>query len=180
MAKKKAESEIDKNQYEAMFLLPAGATAEMDKSLGAVKGIIERHGGDVVVLKKWDERKLAYELRGQKRGLYVIAYFNAPGTAVSAIERDVNLSEDILRVMVTDAEHMNKDEMAAVEPQPIVPKEDRAPWDRPGFNDDGRRPRRDDRDRDRDRGPREGDRAPREGDRAPREEKPEAAAASKE
>jgi small subunit ribosomal protein S6 len=175
MAKKKTETEVEKNQYEAMFLLPAGATAEMDKSLAAVKGIIERHAGDVVVLKKWDERKLAYEIKAQKRGLYIIAYFNAPAAAVSAIERDVNLSEDILRVMVTDAEHMNKDEMAAVEPQPIVPKEDRAPWDRPGFNDDGRRPRRDDRDRDR--GDR--DRAPRD-DRAPREEKPEAAASAKE
>src|SRR5438034_11084225 len=93
MAKKKAEAEVTKNQYEAMFLLPAGATVEMDKSLAAVKGIVERHGGDVVVLKKWDERKLAYEIKAQKRGLYIIAYFNAPAAAVSAIERDVNLSE---------------------------------------------------------------------------------------
>src|SRR5213083_323518 len=137
MAKKKAETETTKNQYEAMFLLPAGASAEMEKSQGLVKGIIERHGGEVIVLKKWDERKLAYEIGQQKRGLYILAYFNAPGTAVGAIERDVNLSEDILRVMVTDAEHLNKDEMSAVEPQPIQPKEDRAPWDRPGFNDDG-------------------------------------------
>ena len=167
MAKKKAEAELTQNQYEAMFLLPAGATAEMEKSLAMVKGIVERHGGEVIVLKKWDERKLAYEIRTQKRGVYVLVYFNAPPTAVSAIERDVNLSEDILRVMVTDAEHLNKDEMAAVEPQPIVPKEDRAPWDRPGFNDDGRRPRRDDRPR--------GDR-----DRAGREEKPEAAGAMRE
>src|SRR5438552_18970807 len=167
MAKKKADADVTKNQYEAMCLRPAGATAEMEKSLAAVRGIIERHGGEVIVLKKGDERKLAYQIRAQKRGLYVLAYFNAPPTAVSSIERDVNLSEDILRVMVTDAEHLNKDEMAAVEPQPIVPKEDRAPWDRPGFNDDGRRPRRDDRER--------GDR-----DRAPREEKPEAASAARE
>ena len=99
MAKKKADADVTKNQYEAMFLLPAGATAEMEKSLAAVRGIIERHVGEVIVLKKWDERKLAYEIRAQKRGLYVIAYFTAPPTAVSAIERDVNLSEDILRVM---------------------------------------------------------------------------------
>ena len=163
MAKKKAEAVVTKNPYEAMFLLPAGATVEMEKSLAMVKGIIERHEGEILVLKKWDERKLSYEIKSQKRGLYLLAYFNAPGTAVGAIERDVNLSEDVLRVMVTDAEHLNKDEMAAVEPQVIIPKEDRAPWDRPGFNDDGRRPRRDDRDR----------------DRGPRDEKPEAAGAAK-
>jgi len=173
MAKKRAEAEVQKNQYEAMFLLPAGATAEMEKSLNRVKGVIERHEGEILVMQKWDQPKLAYEIGAQKRGLYVITYFKAPGNAVTAIERDVNLSEDILRVMVTDAEHLNKDEMAAVEPQPIVPKEDRAPWDRPGFNDDGRRPRRDDRPRD----DRPRDDRPRE-DRAPRgEEKPEAAGA---
>ena len=56
---------------------------------------------------------------------------------VSAIERDVNLSEDVLRVMVTQAEHLNQDEMNAVEPQPII-KEERPSWERP----DDRGPRR--------------------------------------
>ena len=36
------------------------------------------------MIKKWDERKLAYEVNGQKRGTYVIAYFTAPGDAVGA------------------------------------------------------------------------------------------------
>ena len=87
-----------------------------------------------------------YEINNQKRGLYIIAFFTAPGIAVTAIERDVNLSEEILRVLVTHADHLNETEMDAVEPQPIQPREERAPWDRPGFNStDDRRPRRDDR-----------------------------------
>jgi small subunit ribosomal protein S6 len=135
----------DNKTYEAMFLFPAGATAEQEKSINMVRGIIERHQGKILVIKKWDERKLAYELAGQKRGLYIIAYFTAPGAAVTAIERDVNLSEDILRVLVTHADHLNETEMNAVEPQPIQPREERQPWDRP-YGDD-RRPsfRRDDR-----------------------------------
>jgi small subunit ribosomal protein S6 len=135
--------------YEAMFLLPAGASAEMEKSLALVRGIIERHKGQILVIKKWDERKLAYELRGNKRGLYILAYFTAPGGAIAGIERDVNLSEEVLRVLVTHADHLNETEMAAVEPQPIQPREERQPWDRPyGFSEDmGSRPprRRDDR-----------------------------------
>jgi small subunit ribosomal protein S6 len=151
MAKKKAaETETVLNQYEAMFLFPASAATEVDASIKNVTGIIERHGGKIIVVKKWDERKLAYEMKKQKRGLYVIAYFNAPGTAVTAIERDVNLSEDILRVLVTDAAHLNTDEMNKVEPQPIQPREERS-WDRPpmGMGEDfgGRRPRGDRSDR---------------------------------
>jgi small subunit ribosomal protein S6 len=148
------------NQYEAMFLFGSAFAGEVEKAVGISRGIIERHGGQVLVAKKWDERKLAYEIGGQKRGLYVITYFTAPGTAVGGIERDVNLSEDVLRVMVTDAAHLNADEMAAVEPQPIQPREERAPWDRP---------ERDDR-----RGGggyRGGDRGDRGGDRGPRPER---------
>ena len=165
MAKKAAEKVEKVNQYEGMFLLGSGAAAEVDGSINTVRGIIERHGGKILTIKKWDERKLAYEMKKQKRGLYIIAYFTAPSNAVSAIERDVNLSEDVLRVMVTDAEHLNQDEMNAVEPQPII-KEERPSWERP----DDRGPRRDFG------GPRCDDRR----DEAPREPRGEAAPAAKE
>jgi small subunit ribosomal protein S6 len=130
----------ENKMYEAMFLLPAGASAELEKSMTLVRGIIERHEGKIAVIKKWDERKLAYEMRGHKRGLYIITFFTAPGGAVGAIERDVNLSEEVLRVLVTHADHLNETEMAAVEPQPIQPREERAPWDRPYGFDEPRRP----------------------------------------
>jgi small subunit ribosomal protein S6 len=132
-----AEKTIKENKYEGMFLLGAAATADVEKSTTMVRGIIERHGGKLLVLKKWDERKLTYEIKGQKRGLYIISYFTAPGAAVASIERDVNLSEDVLRVLITDAEHLNQAEMDAVEPQPIQPREERAPWDRPYENAGG-------------------------------------------
>jgi small subunit ribosomal protein S6 len=90
------------NVYEAMFLLGPGNAAEPQAGLDLCRGFIERHGGKIKVLKKWDERKLAYEVNGQKRGTYVIAYFTAPGTAVGPLERDVKLSEDVLRVLVTN------------------------------------------------------------------------------
>ncbi len=63
------------------------------------------------------------------------------------MERDVKLSEEILRVLVTKADHLNEKEMAAVEPQPIIREErpERPSWDRPPIGDMGG---------DRDRGPR--------------------------
>jgi small subunit ribosomal protein S6 len=127
------------NTYEAMFLFPAGAAVDTEAAINTARGIIERHGGQIIVIKKWDERRLAYEIAKQKRGLYIIAYYRGPGSSVSAIDRDVNLSEEILRVMITDASHLNEEEMAAVEPQPVekervreergdrAPREERAP-----------------------------------------------------
>ena len=130
------------NQYEAMFLMGPTAAQDLDGAMTLCRSMIERHAGQVMVIKKWDERKLAYELEGQKRGTYIIAYFRAPGNAVTAIERDVKLNEQVLRVMITKADHLNQQEMEAVEPQRIEPREERNPWDRPSWND---RPPRDDR-----------------------------------
>ena len=129
------------NQYEAMFLFPPTGTMELQGSLDFAKQIIERHGGQIIVLKKWDERKLCYEIGGQKRGLYIIAYFRAPGEAVAHIERDAKLSEQVLRVMVMRAAHLNETEMNAVEPQPIAPpREERPSWE---MDSRPRRPRHD-------------------------------------
>jgi ribosomal protein S6 len=127
-----AKKVVEGNQYEGMFLLGASFATDVDGAIKLVRGIVERHEGKVLVIKKWDERKLAYELEGQKRGLYIICFFTAPSASVAPIERDVNLSEQILRVLITHADHLNTDEMTAVEPQPIQPREERPnPWDRP-------------------------------------------------
>ena len=144
--KKAAVAKVEKvattNQYEAMFLFPPPGVVDLDGMIKNAQGIIERHGGKVLLIKKWDERKLYYEVKKQKRGTYIIAYYSGPGASVAAIERDVTLSEDVLRVLITDANHLTQKEMEAVEPQPIQPREERAPWDRPDFN---RPQRRDDR-----------------------------------
>ncbi len=140
------------NTYEGMFLL-GSAGADGEKAVGMVRTLVEKHGGQILVIKKWDERKLAFEIGKAKRGTYVIAYYKAPTTAIAPLERDVKLSEDILRVLNTRAEFMSADEMNAVEPQPIAPPPERNPWDRPegggGFGGDRgprgpRGPRRDD------------------------------------
>lgn len=127
-----AKSTPKTRKYEAMFLLGSNFTADVDGAVKLVRSTIEKHGGNVLVAKKWDERKLAYEIGKQKRGLYIISYFEAPGSAVAPLERDVKLSEDFTRVLVTAADHLELSEMESVEPQPIAPPQpERNPWDMP-------------------------------------------------
>jgi small subunit ribosomal protein S6 len=120
-----AKKQNSTNQYEAMFLLGPIAQAEPETALGLCRKVIESHGGAIIVLKKWDERKLCFEVGGQKRGTYIISYFRAPGGALVAMERDVKLSEEILRAIFLKADHMSEKEMNAVEPQPIQIREER-------------------------------------------------------
>lgn len=117
-------------KYEAMFLMGPQHTSDVEGSIKLVRGVIEKHGGRVLVAKKWDERKLAYEIGKAKRGLYIISFFEAQGSAIAPLERDVKLSEDFLRVLVLSADHLSLDEMEAVEPQPIAPPQpDRGGYD---------------------------------------------------
>ena len=115
------------NQYEAMFLFPPTGSMDLQGCLDFAKQMIERHGGQIIVLKKWDERKLCYEIGGQKRGLYIIAYFRAPGEGITHLERDAKLSEQVLRIMVQRADHLNEVEMPPSSPNPSPRRGKNAP-----------------------------------------------------
>ena len=55
------------SQYEAMFLL--GTVAGSAEDVTAMpRQIIERHGGQIILIKKWDERKLSYEIAPSSPG----------------------------------------------------------------------------------------------------------------
>lgn len=89
------------NKYEGMFLVDARQFPKgNDEALEFVKNMIVKHGGSVIESGKWDERRLAYEIKKQRRGLYLLFYFEAPNKGVGEIERDCQLSEAVLRVLI--------------------------------------------------------------------------------
>jgi small subunit ribosomal protein S6 len=94
-------SEVKKNLYEAMFLLPnSRVNAENGSGTAIVNALLEKHHGKPVKVDLWDERKLAYPVKDQKRATYILAHFEAPTDAVQKLMHDVNISEDILRALV--------------------------------------------------------------------------------
>jgi small subunit ribosomal protein S6 len=85
-------------EYEAMFLLDnEAATADFDGVAGQVDAILGKHGAEIVHKEKWDERKLAYEIKGHRRATYYLVYFRAPTSALRDIDGDMHLSEVVLR-----------------------------------------------------------------------------------
>jgi small subunit ribosomal protein S6 len=84
-----------------MFLLDtskvAGDVAAADK---AIRAILERNNAEVLVSRPWDERRLAYPIGTQKKGLYYLTYFSAEGKSLTGIEHDCKLNEMIMRQLV--------------------------------------------------------------------------------
>jgi small subunit ribosomal protein S6 len=89
------------NVYECMFLLDttkvAGDVPAADKQLRA---LLEKNHSEVLVSRPWDERRLAYPIKNQKKGLYYLTYFKSEGKNLPNIEHDCALSELILRMMI--------------------------------------------------------------------------------
>jgi ribosomal protein S6 len=94
-----------------MFLMDnRQANRDWDGSLEQMKGLLTKHGAEIVRCDKWGERKLAYEIDGRRRATYVVVYFNADGDAVGRMYRECELSELILRVMVVKIKTLPSEE----------------------------------------------------------------------
>ena len=91
--------------YEGMFLVDsAQAAADWDGTLSVISNILQRAEAEVVSMRKWQERKLAYEIDHKTRGTYILCYFKAEGARIAGIEKDVLLSEKVMRVLVLGTE----------------------------------------------------------------------------
>jgi small subunit ribosomal protein S6 len=101
--------------YEAMFLIGQAAAADLAGVIEHIKEIMARGHAEIIAMRKWDERRLAYEIKKQKRGLYILCYFKAANTDLPHIERDCNLSEKVLRALILRCDHLTMDEMAAAD-----------------------------------------------------------------
>lgn len=97
--------ETAKRLYEAMFLVDSGqAASEWDSIIGLIESILKKADAEVVCLRKWSDRKLAYEIGHKGRGTYILCYFKADGRKITGIERDIRLSERIVRSLILIAE----------------------------------------------------------------------------
>lgn len=105
------------NGYEFMFILdPTLDSAASLAVVERVEGIVKGQGGQIVSLKAWERRRLAYPVGGRHEGLYMLCYFDAPPEAIGGIESRVRLAEGVLRFIVlrTDKETREADQAAEV------------------------------------------------------------------
>jgi small subunit ribosomal protein S6 len=156
-----------------MFLFDSAVASDWATMEREVKRLLDRIQATLLVCVKFDERKLAFEIRHRKRGTYVLAYFDAAPEKISELDRDARLSDLLLRHVVIRPENLTEERLAQLRAHPaetplspLQSSERRSDDERGDRGDRGGRGRRD---RDRDRG-REGE--------APAEEPAEAVEAT--
>jgi len=153
--------------YENVFLVRQDVASTQVEALAETYAtLIKDNGGSVTKKEFWGLRGLAFRIRKNRKGHFVLMNLDAPPAAVVELERNMRLNEDVLRYITVRVEALEEG------PSPMMQKRD----DRDDRGPRGDRPRRDGRrgfggggyeggGGDRDRGP-GADAPPVEGDRA--------------
>jgi small subunit ribosomal protein S6 len=101
-----------KRSYESMFLLASEKT-DFEAASEPIRNVLARNEAEVLLLKAWDERRLTYGIRGHKRGLYALAFFQVDPSRVVEIEHDCRLDERFLRVLIIRRDRLTAEEIEA-------------------------------------------------------------------
>jgi small subunit ribosomal protein S6 len=84
--------------YEGLFILDANKFArERDNLAREVEGLVEAVDGELLVSRLWEERRLAYPLKGQRKGAYWLMYFRMPTLRLTELTRACEINDSILR-----------------------------------------------------------------------------------
>jgi small subunit ribosomal protein S6 len=86
------------NKYEALYIVASTLTdPEVQVIADKFKEAVEKNGGTVESAKKWDKRRLAYEIDGHREGNYIIMLFEAETSVPQELSRLMRISDDVIR-----------------------------------------------------------------------------------
>ena len=89
------------NVYEGLFIFDANKFSRDRETLPqAVEEMITSEGGEVLVSRLWEERRLAYAIRGQRKGAYWLIYFRTQSDKITPLNRSCELHDSVLRHLV--------------------------------------------------------------------------------
>ena len=95
--------------YEHMLIARQDISAQQVDALAThLRTIVESEGGKVEKQEYWGLRGLAYRIKKNRKGHYVLLNINAPSNAVVELERQLKINEDVLRYLTVRVEQFEQ------------------------------------------------------------------------
>ncbi len=96
--------------YENVFIVRQDVSAQQVEDLTTrFTGLIVDGGGEVTRNEYWGLRALAYKIKKNRKGHYVLLHIDAPTGAVKEMERNMNLNEDVMRFMTIRVDELDEE-----------------------------------------------------------------------
>lgn len=91
--------------YESLFIIrPSIPDEESNALIDKMKGVAERAGAQFIKHENWGKKKLAYEVRRERKGTYAYFYFKAPNNTVGELEHAYRLEDNIIKFLTVHLE----------------------------------------------------------------------------
>ncbi len=88
------------NVYEGMYILDSNRySRDVAGVSGQISEMVEKLGGEILASRLWEERRLAYPIDGHRKGTYWLTYFKLDSNQLTALNRQCQLSESIVRTL---------------------------------------------------------------------------------
>ncbi len=101
------------NKYESVLIARQDLGASQVSSLiDSLKDVVSKQGGEVVRVDNWGLKNLAYRIKKNRKGHYVLLNISAPATAVAEYERVMRVNEDIIRYMTIKVDEFSENTSA--------------------------------------------------------------------
>jgi small subunit ribosomal protein S6 len=95
------------NKYETVFIVnPNIESEDIEKVIEDTQNLISGSGGTVIKVDKWGKKRLAYEVKGNRDGYYVLVDFEAEPQFIQRLGRYYGLTEEIIKYMTLRAEEL--------------------------------------------------------------------------
>ena len=92
-------------KYESVIIARQDLGAsQVNNLVDELKNVIANQGGEVVRVDNWGLKNLAYRIKKNRKGHYVLMNISAPASAVAEYERVMRVNEDIIRYMTVRVE----------------------------------------------------------------------------
>lgn len=107
--------------YESVLIARQDLGASQVNTLvSELSEVLKKEGGEVVKVDNWGLKNLAYRIKKNRKGHYVLMNIVAPAKAISEYERLMRLNEDVIRYMTIKVDQFNNEmssdeDVAAVE-----------------------------------------------------------------
>ena len=106
------------NFYETMYILRPDISDEaVDNTIGKYQDMIKEKGGETQETQHRGKRRLSYEINRFREGIYIQMNYQAPGDTIFPMERDMRLSEDIIRYLTLVVDEPQEPEPDEIPPQ---------------------------------------------------------------
>lgn len=104
-----------------MYIIDANLTDEqVDSIIAKYSKVVTDQGGELRAVGRWDKRRLAYEIKGRREGLYILMFFEAEPAVVKELDRIYRISDDVFRHLITTVEPEHVDTSRIERPQPVA------------------------------------------------------------